>query len=174
EPGRGPGNRHGRGALRGGRPRAVGYRGLPAQLYPNPGTYDRRRGLPARGPVVHRLAVGGISAGRAIPAHSSRRRRDGDANAAGPAFYDQPSAGPPLAGVLVVDVGRDWRDPLNADSRYYQDHLRPHPPADGVRSLYRRVKALSKEIGRLHSVGRPASPLKIRLLQLATNSIQTV
>src|SRR4029077_10185459 len=87
------------------------------------------------------------SAGRAIPAHSSRRRRDGDANAAGPAFYDQPSAGHPLAGVLVLDVGRARRDPLNADARYYQDHLRPHPPADGVRSLYRRVKALSKGKG---------------------------
>jgi hypothetical protein len=86
EPGRRRGDRRRHGALRDGRSRVVGNGCLPAQLYSHPGTDDRRRGLPARGPVVHQLAVGGISAGRAIPAHSSRRRRDGDANAARPAL----------------------------------------------------------------------------------------
>jgi len=29
----------------------------------------------------------------------------------------------------------------NADACHHQDHLRPHPPADGVRSFYGRMKA---------------------------------
>ena len=42
---------------------------------------------------------------------------------------------------LVLDVGGARRDPLDADARHHQDHLRPHPPADGVRSFYGRMKA---------------------------------
>src|SRR5208282_3529915 len=106
ESGRGCGNRGRHAAVRAGRSLAVGDGGLSAQLHSDPGTDDRRRGFLARGSVVDQFAVGGISAGRAVSAHSSRGRRDRDANAACPAFHDKPGAGHPRAGVLVLDVGR--------------------------------------------------------------------
>jgi hypothetical protein len=64
---------------------------------------------------------------RLIPAHSSRRRRDGDANAAGPALHHKPGTGHPLAGVLVLDVGRPERSPqpMLAISKISCDRIRP-------------------------------------------------
>jgi predicted PurR-regulated permease PerM len=93
------------------------------------------------GPFVDRLAMDGISAGRAVPAHPSHRRRNGDANAARPALHDQPGSGHPLAGVLVLDVGRTRGDFLNPDAGDHQDHQRSYPSADGVRSFHGRVVA---------------------------------
>jgi hypothetical protein len=40
-----------------------------------------------------------------------------------------------------LDVGRARCGPVNADARDHEDHLRPHPPADGVRSFYVWVAA---------------------------------
>ena len=122
------GDRRGRGGLRGGRSAAVGNDCLPAQLFSDPRTVARGRGLSARRPFVDRLAVGGLSASLIIPAHSSHRRRDGDANAARPALYHQTSAGHHLARVLVLDVGRTWGDPLNPMLAITKMPARMHSP----------------------------------------------
>ncbi len=58
--------------------------------------------------------------------------------AAGAALRAQPGPGHHLPGVLVLDVGHPRGAPRGAAARQLQDHLRPHPAADGARSLRRR------------------------------------
>src|SRR6202045_250133 len=45
-------------------------------------------------------------------------------------------------GVLVLDVGGARGNSLNADACHHQDHLRSHPPTDGIRSFHGRVSSL--------------------------------
>jgi hypothetical protein len=47
------------------------------------------------------------------------------------------------ASARARDVGRSRGNPLNADACNHQNHLRPHPPADGIWSFYGRVEAFS-------------------------------
>lgn len=79
---------------------------------------------------------GGVPASRALSGYPSYRGRDRDADAARSALYDQSGAGRACAGVLVLDVGRAWGDPGDADARDHQNRLRPHPAADGVRPFH--------------------------------------
>ena len=58
----------------------------------------------------------------------SRRRRDRDADTACPALHDKSGAGHPLAGVLVLDVGRSGAllaMPMLAIIKIICDRIRP-------------------------------------------------
>jgi predicted PurR-regulated permease PerM len=65
-----------------------------------------------------------LAAAGALLWHSPRRGRNIDAAAACAALHAEPGADYPVAGVLVLDVGRAWCDLGCADAGYSEDRLR--------------------------------------------------
>ena len=76
-----------------------------------------------------------LAARRAVLCHSPRRGRDYYADAVGTALHAQPRPCHPGAHLLVLDVGRAWRDPGGAHARNHENYLRPDPDAGGLRAL---------------------------------------
>ncbi|MGY3150177.1 putative PurR-regulated permease PerM [Bradyrhizobium sp. USDA 3397] len=75
-----------------------------------------------------RELVVGLAAAGALLWHSSRRGRNLDAPAACAALHAKPGADYPVAGVLVLDVGRAGCDLGCADAGYSEDRLRQVAP----------------------------------------------
>ena len=109
--------------LRPGRPLAMGHHGLPAQLHSDFGAPFRGRHLRAGRNVELRKSMVGVAPTGSLLRHSPRGGRISNAHAARAALHAQSGADHPVAGILVLDVGRAWRDPRSSDARNPEDRL---------------------------------------------------
>jgi hypothetical protein len=101
----------------------VRHRSLSSQLHCNFGTAFRSLRLRAgRNAELRELMVGLAAAGPLLW-HSPRGGRTIDADAAGAAFHAKPGVDYPVAGVLVLDVGRAWRNLGRSDAGDPEDRF---------------------------------------------------
>ena len=100
--------------------------------------------VPILGPisgVIIFLFAGLLTIASTWQASSAIWRQDGDADSSCEAIYTQSGSCHPVPSVLVLALGRSWRDPLDANSRDCQNCLRSSAAARGSRPYSRGLKA---------------------------------
>src|SRR6185437_5059006 len=116
---------------------------LPAQLRSNSGAAVWNRHLPPGRNVELRQLVVGLATTGPLLWHPPRRERNAYSHAPCAALHLEPRAGDLVAGVLVLDVGRAWRDPGRSNAGHPEDRQRSSTPAKGFGARARRIMAVA-------------------------------
>ena len=99
---------------------------IPAQLHPDPRSFDGRSNIFFHRPLHLPINLAGVHTSRDLPGNSHSGRRNHHANAARAAFYPQSGRGDLIADVLGLAVGHTRSAALDAAVGGRENHLRSY------------------------------------------------